>query len=125
MCGSPVCISSSAPPSWTGELEMLEVLRPPGPLSTFLRGFRVFSDRGCFLLVLFCSTHKSPQFFQCGSSGRGPEPGPDYQLMTAFQRVTLYQVRRLRRDRPPRCAVFDLWALGRRGRRRGRICSAS
>ncbi|CAF90489.1 unnamed protein product, partial [Tetraodon nigroviridis] len=53
---------------------------------------RVFSDEGHFLLVLFCSTHKSPQFYKCGSSGLGPEPRLDYKLLTAFQRVTLYQV---------------------------------
>ncbi|XP_030289411.1 SCL-interrupting locus protein homolog, partial [Sparus aurata] len=57
---------------------------------------RVLSESGCFLLVLFGSTHSAPQFFQC----RGPGPrlipgqGPqlDYQLLTAAQCVTLYQV---------------------------------
>ncbi|KAM8744776.1 SCL-interrupting locus protein homolog isoform 1-T2 [Acanthopagrus schlegelii] len=56
---------------------------------------RVLSESGCFLLVLFGSTHSAPQFFQ----GRGPGPrlgpgqGPplDYQLLTASQCVTLYQ----------------------------------
>ncbi|XP_070765503.1 SCL-interrupting locus protein homolog [Enoplosus armatus] len=51
---------------------------------------RVLSESRCFLLVLFGSTHRAPQFFQC----RGPRPGPqlDYQLLTASQCVTLYQV---------------------------------
>lgn len=62
------------------------------PLPTWLGGCRVFSENGCFLLVLFCSTHKSPQFFSCGRSGPGPEPRLDYELLTAAQCVTLYQV---------------------------------
>nr|XP_033476642.1 SCL-interrupting locus protein homolog isoform X2 [Epinephelus lanceolatus] len=53
---------------------------------------RVLSESRCFLLVLFGSTHRAPQFFQC----RGPGPGPglqlDYQLLTASHSVTLYQV---------------------------------
>ncbi|KAK2908247.1 SCL-interrupting locus protein homolog isoform X1 [Channa argus] len=50
---------------------------------------RVLSESGCFLLVLFGSTHRAPQFFQC----RGPRPGLqlDYQLLTGFQSVSLYQ----------------------------------
>ncbi|XP_060890687.1 SCL-interrupting locus protein homolog [Labrus mixtus] len=52
---------------------------------------RVYSESGCFLLVLFASTHTGtpPQVFQC----RAPGPGPqlDYQLLTASQSVTLYQ----------------------------------
>uniref|UniRef100_A0A3Q3KJE5 SCL-interrupting locus protein n=1 Tax=Monopterus albus TaxID=43700 RepID=A0A3Q3KJE5_MONAL len=50
---------------------------------------RVLSESRCFLLVLFGSTHRTPQFFKC----RAPGPGPqlDYQLLTAFQSVTLYQ----------------------------------
>lgn len=50
---------------------------------------RVLSESHCFLLVLFGSTHRAPQFFQC----RVPGPGPqlDYQLLTASQCVTLYQ----------------------------------
>ncbi|KAM9358448.1 SCL-interrupting locus protein homolog [Symphorus nematophorus] len=62
---------------------------------------RVFSESRCFLLVLFGSTHRAPQFFQCQGpgSGSGPGPGPgsgpgaqlDYQLLTASQSVTLYQ----------------------------------
>ncbi|TNM88096.1 hypothetical protein fugu_006317 [Takifugu bimaculatus] len=53
---------------------------------------RVFSDGDYFLLVLFCSTHKSPQFYKCGRSGLGPGPRLDYKLLTASQCVTLYQV---------------------------------
>ncbi|XP_068449013.1 SCL-interrupting locus protein homolog [Clinocottus analis] len=53
---------------------------------------RVLSESRCFLLVLFASTHRAPQFFQ----GRGPEPGLgphlDYQLLTGSQCVTLHQV---------------------------------
>ncbi|XP_076582946.1 SCL-interrupting locus protein homolog isoform X2 [Chaetodon auriga] len=49
---------------------------------------RVFSESGRFLLVLFSSTHRAPQFFQC----QGPGPQPDYRLLTASQHVTLYQV---------------------------------
>ncbi|XP_029683797.1 SCL-interrupting locus protein homolog [Takifugu rubripes] len=53
---------------------------------------RVFSDGDYFLLVLFCSTHKSPQFYKCGRSRLGPGPRLDYKLLTASQCVTLYQV---------------------------------
>lgn len=55
---------------------------------------RVFSGRSYFLLVLFCSTHSAPQFFQCRSPtpGAGSVPILDYQLLTASQCVTLYQV---------------------------------
>uniref|UniRef100_A0A3B4Y015 STIL centriolar assembly protein n=1 Tax=Seriola lalandi dorsalis TaxID=1841481 RepID=A0A3B4Y015_SERLL len=42
---------------------------------------RVLSESGCFLLVLFASTHRAPQFFQCRALGPGPGPS-----------VTLYQV---------------------------------
>ncbi|GAA6226271.1 SCL-interrupting locus protein [Lates japonicus] len=57
---------------------------------------RVLSESSCFLLVLFASTHRAPQFYQC----RGPRPGPgpglglqlNCELLTAFQSVTLYQV---------------------------------
>ncbi|XP_059196717.1 SCL-interrupting locus protein homolog [Centropristis striata] len=58
---------------------------------------RVLSERRCFLLVLFGSTHRTPQFFQCRGPEPGPGPGPgpgpqlDYQLLTASQSVTLYQ----------------------------------
>ncbi|KAG7218888.1 hypothetical protein INR49_019474 [Caranx melampygus] len=51
---------------------------------------RVLSESGCFLLVLFASTHRAPQFFQCQAPG--PGPGLDCELLTAFQSVTLYQV---------------------------------
>uniref|UniRef100_A0A8C9ZKG3 STIL N-terminal domain-containing protein n=1 Tax=Sander lucioperca TaxID=283035 RepID=A0A8C9ZKG3_SANLU len=51
---------------------------------------RVLSESGCFLLVLFGSTHRAPQFFQCRGSTSGPQL--DYRLLTASQRVTLYQV---------------------------------
>ncbi|XP_075901795.1 SCL-interrupting locus protein homolog isoform X2 [Nelusetta ayraudi] len=55
---------------------------------------RVFSERSFFLLLLFGSTHSAPQFFQCRRPGSGAGPGPqlDYQLLTASQWVTLYQV---------------------------------
>ncbi|XP_068581383.1 SCL-interrupting locus protein homolog isoform X2 [Cebidichthys violaceus] len=55
---------------------------------------RVLSESRCFLLVLFASTHRAPQFFQCRGPGPGPGPAPqlDYQLLTASQCVTLYQV---------------------------------
>ncbi|KAM9408385.1 SCL-interrupting locus protein homolog [Pholidichthys leucotaenia] len=52
---------------------------------------RVLSESGCFLLVVFGSTHRGPQFFQC----KGPRLGPgllEYQLLKAFQTTTLYQV---------------------------------
>ncbi|CAK6983805.1 SCL-interrupting locus protein homolog, partial [Scomber scombrus] len=60
---------------------------------------RVFSDSGCFLLVVFAATHRAPQFFQCRGPGPAPAPGPapgpgpqlDCQLLTASQCVTLYQ----------------------------------
>ncbi|XP_041648155.1 SCL-interrupting locus protein homolog isoform X2 [Cheilinus undulatus] len=48
---------------------------------------RVLSESGCFLLVLFASTHTAPQVFQCRGSG----PQMDYQLLTASQSVTLFQ----------------------------------
>uniref|UniRef100_A0A1A8GIJ6 TAL1 (SCL) interrupting locus n=1 Tax=Nothobranchius korthausae TaxID=1143690 RepID=A0A1A8GIJ6_9TELE len=44
---------------------------------------RVLSESGCFLLVVFGSTHRTPQFFQC--RGPGPEPQLDFQLLTASQ----------------------------------------
>uniref|UniRef100_A0A8D3DL48 STIL N-terminal domain-containing protein n=1 Tax=Scophthalmus maximus TaxID=52904 RepID=A0A8D3DL48_SCOMX len=48
--------------------------------------FRVLSESGCFLLVLFAATHRAPQFYQC--RGPGPRPGPglqlDCELLTAF-----------------------------------------
>ncbi|XP_034532276.1 SCL-interrupting locus protein homolog isoform X2 [Notolabrus celidotus] len=50
---------------------------------------RVLSESGCFLLVLFGSTHRAPQFFQCRRPGSGLQL--DYQLLTASQSVTLYQ----------------------------------
>uniref|UniRef100_A0A3B4UTM4 STIL centriolar assembly protein n=1 Tax=Seriola dumerili TaxID=41447 RepID=A0A3B4UTM4_SERDU len=55
---------------------------------------RVLSESGCFLLVLFASTHRAPQFFQCRALGLGPGPALqlDCDLLTAFQSVTLYQV---------------------------------
>uniref|UniRef100_A0A8C2X2J1 STIL centriolar assembly protein n=1 Tax=Cyclopterus lumpus TaxID=8103 RepID=A0A8C2X2J1_CYCLU len=55
---------------------------------------RVLSESRCFLLVLFASTHRPPQFFQCRGPGPGPGPAPqlDYQMLTASQCVTLYQV---------------------------------
>lgn len=52
---------------------------------------RVLSESGCFLLVLFGSTHRVPQFFQCRGPGSGAQM--DYQLLSASQSVTLYQVR--------------------------------
>ncbi|KAM4549233.1 SCL-interrupting locus protein homolog [Odontesthes bonariensis] len=53
---------------------------------------RVLSESSCFLLVVFASTHRAPQFFQCRGSGPGPEPQLGFQLLTASQSVTLYQV---------------------------------
>ncbi|XP_072244864.1 SCL-interrupting locus protein homolog [Leuresthes tenuis] len=57
---------------------------------------RVLSESSCFLLVVFASTHRAPQFFQCRGSGPGPGPGPGpqlgFHLLTASQSVTLYQV---------------------------------
>uniref|UniRef100_A0A1A8MQZ2 TAL1 (SCL) interrupting locus n=1 Tax=Nothobranchius pienaari TaxID=704102 RepID=A0A1A8MQZ2_9TELE len=50
---------------------------------------RVLSESGCFLLVVFGSTHRTPQFFQC--RGPGPEPQLDFQLLTASQSASLYQ----------------------------------
>nr|XP_029138159.1 SCL-interrupting locus protein [Labrus bergylta] len=52
---------------------------------------RVYSESGCFLLILFASTHTPPQVFQCRAPGPGPGPQLDYQLLTASQSVTLYQ----------------------------------
>ncbi|XP_024909135.1 SCL-interrupting locus protein homolog [Cynoglossus semilaevis] len=65
---------------------------------------RVLSETGCFLLVLFADTHRTPQFFQCRpapgstpgpepSSASGPAPGLqlDCELRSAVQCVTLYQ----------------------------------
>uniref|UniRef100_A0A3Q2Q7S4 STIL centriolar assembly protein n=1 Tax=Fundulus heteroclitus TaxID=8078 RepID=A0A3Q2Q7S4_FUNHE len=53
---------------------------------------RVLSEAGCFLLVVFASTHRTPQFFQCRQTQPGPSPGLDFQLLTATQSLTLYQV---------------------------------
>uniref|UniRef100_A0A3B5QC24 STIL N-terminal domain-containing protein n=1 Tax=Xiphophorus maculatus TaxID=8083 RepID=A0A3B5QC24_XIPMA len=53
---------------------------------------RVLSELGCFLLVVFGSTHRTPQFFQCRDSRPGPGAQLDFQLLTASQAATLYQV---------------------------------
>uniref|UniRef100_A0A8C6WUF6 STIL N-terminal domain-containing protein n=1 Tax=Neogobius melanostomus TaxID=47308 RepID=A0A8C6WUF6_9GOBI len=50
---------------------------------------RVFSESGCFLLVLFSSTHRTPQFYQCKVNGAGREL--PYQLLTGSHRTKLYQ----------------------------------
>ncbi|XP_054911072.1 SCL-interrupting locus protein homolog isoform X3 [Poeciliopsis prolifica] len=52
---------------------------------------RVLSELGCFLLVVFGSTHRTPQFFQCRDSRPGPGAQLDFQLLTASQVATLYQ----------------------------------
>ncbi|KAM6922025.1 SCL-interrupting locus protein homolog [Xenentodon cancila] len=56
---------------------------------------RVLSESGCFLLVVFGTTHRTPQFFQCRGFRQGPAPGLgpqlDCQLLTASQSFTLYQ----------------------------------
>ncbi|XP_014899253.1 SCL-interrupting locus protein homolog isoform X1 [Poecilia latipinna] len=52
---------------------------------------RVLSELGCFLLVVFGSAHRTPQFFQCRDSRPGPGAQLDFQLMTASQAATLYQ----------------------------------
>ncbi|XP_038142719.1 SCL-interrupting locus protein homolog isoform X1 [Cyprinodon tularosa] len=52
---------------------------------------RVLSEMGSFLLVVFGSTHRAPQFFQCRVSQRGSGPQLDFQLLTSSQSVTLYQ----------------------------------
>ncbi|KAM9762718.1 SCL-interrupting locus protein homolog isoform 2-T2 [Menidia menidia] len=52
---------------------------------------RVLSESGCFLLVVFASTHRAPQFFQCRGSGAGPGSQMGFHLLTASQSVTLYQ----------------------------------
>lgn len=54
--------------------------------------FRVLSELGCFLLVMFGSTHRTPQFFQCRDCRPGPGAQLDFQLLTASQAATLYQV---------------------------------
>lgn len=51
---------------------------------------RVLSESGCFLLVVFGSTHRAPQFFQCRGSRTGPQL--ECQILTSTQSVTLYQV---------------------------------
>ncbi|XP_026198830.1 SCL-interrupting locus protein homolog isoform X2 [Anabas testudineus] len=53
---------------------------------------RVLSESGYFLLVLFGSTHRAPQFFQCQGLRPGPAAQLNYQLLTALQSVTLHQV---------------------------------
>ncbi|XP_004068308.1 SCL-interrupting locus protein isoform X1 [Oryzias latipes] len=50
---------------------------------------RVLSESGCFLLVVFGSTHRAPQFFQCRGSRTGPQL--ECQILTSTQSVTLYQ----------------------------------
>lgn len=129
-------------PSGVGLVPALPVqLRPPGQvsrrgrscsgpqrlLSQHFSDFRVFSDGGCFLLVLFCSTHKSPQFYKCGRSGPGPGPGPwlDYRLLTASQCVTLYQVKAAPERGCSQVCVSDLWAVCRWGQWRARPCTVS
>uniref|UniRef100_A0A3P8V9I3 STIL N-terminal domain-containing protein n=1 Tax=Cynoglossus semilaevis TaxID=244447 RepID=A0A3P8V9I3_CYNSE len=71
----------------------------------FTVSWSFLSETGCFLLVLFADTHRTPQFFQCRpapgstpgpepSSASGPAPGLqlDCELRSAVQCVTLYQV---------------------------------
>ncbi|XP_054645709.1 SCL-interrupting locus protein homolog isoform X2 [Dunckerocampus dactyliophorus] len=54
---------------------------------------RVLSENGYFLLVIFGSTHRVPQFFQCRGSDSGTGCGqPHCQLLSASQDITLYQV---------------------------------
>ncbi|XP_055077032.1 SCL-interrupting locus protein homolog [Periophthalmus magnuspinnatus] len=48
---------------------------------------RVLSESGSFLLLLFASTHRAPQFFQCKVNG----PELCYQLLTGNHSTTLYQ----------------------------------
>ncbi|XP_055021229.1 LOW QUALITY PROTEIN: SCL-interrupting locus protein homolog [Boleophthalmus pectinirostris] len=48
---------------------------------------RALSESGCFLLLLFASTHRAPQFFQCKVNG----PELSYQLLTGNHNTTLYQ----------------------------------
>ncbi|XP_061834302.2 SCL-interrupting locus protein homolog [Nerophis lumbriciformis] len=51
---------------------------------------RVLSENGSFLLVIFGSTHRDPQFFQC--RGSGSDGGQmDCRLLSATEAVTLYQ----------------------------------
>uniref|UniRef100_A0AAV2KWJ5 STIL N-terminal domain-containing protein n=1 Tax=Knipowitschia caucasica TaxID=637954 RepID=A0AAV2KWJ5_KNICA len=49
---------------------------------------RVLSESRKFLLLLFASTHRAPQFFQCKVDG----PGLSFQLLTGHHTATLYQV---------------------------------
>ncbi|XP_023122979.2 SCL-interrupting locus protein homolog isoform X2 [Amphiprion ocellaris] len=51
---------------------------------------RVLSENSSFLLVLFGSTHRAPQFYQCRASRPGPQL--DCQLLTASQSYSYYQV---------------------------------
>ncbi|XP_051816478.1 SCL-interrupting locus protein homolog isoform X2 [Acanthochromis polyacanthus] len=51
---------------------------------------RVLSESSSFLLVLFSSTHRAPQFYQCRASRPGPQL--DCQLLTASQSYSYYQV---------------------------------
>uniref|UniRef100_A0A3P8U0T1 STIL centriolar assembly protein n=1 Tax=Amphiprion percula TaxID=161767 RepID=A0A3P8U0T1_AMPPE len=50
---------------------------------------RVLSENSSFLLVLFGSTHRVPQFYQCRASRPGPQL--DCQLLTASQSYSYYQ----------------------------------
>ncbi|XP_061894862.1 SCL-interrupting locus protein homolog isoform X2 [Entelurus aequoreus] len=53
---------------------------------------RVLSENGSFLLAIFGSTHRAPQFFQCRGSDSGSDSGQmDCRLLSATEAVTLYQ----------------------------------
>ncbi|XP_061744201.1 SCL-interrupting locus protein homolog isoform X2 [Nerophis ophidion] len=53
---------------------------------------RVLSENGSFLLVIFGSTHRAPQFFQCRGSDSGSDSGQmDCRLLSATEAITLYK----------------------------------
>lgn len=52
--------------------------------------FRVFSESGSFLIVLYSLTRKEPEFYECGPCRGQTELG--FQLLTCNETVHLFKV---------------------------------
>lgn len=63
--------------------------------------FRVFSESGRFLVVLYSLTHKDPEFYECVPCRGQTELG--FQLLTCNETVHLFKVSGL----APYCIMVD------------------
>lgn len=52
--------------------------------------FRVFSESGSFLIVLYSLTHKEPEFYECIPCSGQTELG--FQILTCNETVHLFKV---------------------------------